>query len=88
MEDCSNTVEAGVTSNIYLISPACILSFLITATVRGELKNAWAWSDDPEKVQENTRAIPPNDAAKADSKVGEIPSNATARVDDTADKTK
>jgi len=30
------------------LSPACILSFFITALVRGELKTAWAWSDDPE----------------------------------------
>ncbi|KAH8083767.1 signal peptide peptidase-domain-containing protein [Cristinia sonorae] len=30
------------------LSPGCILSFLLTATVRGELKSAWEWSDDPE----------------------------------------
>jgi minor histocompatibility antigen H13 len=34
------------------LSPACILSFLLTALARGELKAAWAWSDDPEKEKE------------------------------------
>lgn len=29
-------------------SPACILSFLITAGLRGELREAWSWSDGPE----------------------------------------
>ncbi|KAF8909839.1 peptidase A22B, signal peptide peptidase, partial [Mucidula mucida] len=29
------------------LSPACILSFLTTALVRGELSDAWAWSDGP-----------------------------------------
>jgi minor histocompatibility antigen H13 len=30
-------------------SPACILSFLATALVRGELIDAWNWVDDPEQ---------------------------------------
>ncbi|KAF9452367.1 hypothetical protein P691DRAFT_722117 [Macrolepiota fuliginosa MF-IS2] len=30
------------------LSPACILSFVITAGVRGELREAWNWSDEPE----------------------------------------
>ncbi|EPQ57049.1 hypothetical protein GLOTRDRAFT_73578 [Gloeophyllum trabeum ATCC 11539] len=30
------------------LSPACILSFVLTAAVRGELGEAWAWADDPE----------------------------------------
>lgn len=29
-------------------SPACILSFVITAGLRGELREAWSWSDEPE----------------------------------------
>ncbi|OCH95104.1 hypothetical protein OBBRIDRAFT_823052 [Obba rivulosa] len=32
------------------LSPACILSFVITSIVRGELKEAWSWSDDPEET--------------------------------------
>jgi len=28
-------------------SPACILSFLITAACRGELRQAWNWGDGP-----------------------------------------
>jgi len=31
------------------LSPACIVSFFITAAIRGELKSAWEWSDDPEE---------------------------------------
>lgn len=30
-------------------SPACILSFLITALARGEFSEAWKWSDEPER---------------------------------------
>ncbi|KAL0956599.1 hypothetical protein HGRIS_002736 [Hohenbuehelia grisea] len=29
------------------LSPACILSFFATALLRGELSEAWAWSDEP-----------------------------------------
>jgi len=29
-------------------SPACILSFVITAVVRGELQQVWGWSDGPD----------------------------------------
>ncbi len=34
------------------LSPACILSFLITAVTRGEFKDAWDWSDAPEPKEE------------------------------------
>ncbi|KAH7923719.1 hypothetical protein BV22DRAFT_1036005 [Leucogyrophana mollusca] len=34
------------------LSPACILSFLLTAVARGEFSEAWTWSDDPEISQE------------------------------------
>ena len=30
-------------------SPACILSFVLTALARGELAEAWAWTDAPEE---------------------------------------
>ncbi|EKM80937.1 hypothetical protein AGABI1DRAFT_56125 [Agaricus bisporus var. burnettii JB137-S8] len=32
------------------LSPACILSFVITATFRGELGEAWNWSDGPSSL--------------------------------------
>jgi len=44
------------------LSPACILSFFITAVLRGELKSAWSWSDEPEKSVESV------DAALVDAK--------------------
>lgn len=34
-------------------SPACILSLFITATVRGELRDVWNWSDDPEQTKKS-----------------------------------
>lgn len=34
------------------LSPACICSFLVTAFIRGELRDAWGWSDDPEEKQQ------------------------------------
>ncbi|KII92377.1 hypothetical protein PLICRDRAFT_154841 [Plicaturopsis crispa FD-325 SS-3] len=36
------------------LSPACILSFFITASVRGELKDAWNWSDGPSEPKSAT----------------------------------
>jgi len=29
-------------------SPACILSFFVTAAIRGEFREAWSWSDNPD----------------------------------------
>ncbi|KAH9946985.1 signal peptide peptidase-domain-containing protein [Amylocystis lapponica] len=40
--------KAAQPALLYL-SPACILSFILTALVRGEIKDAWNWSDEPEK---------------------------------------
>ncbi|KAK7692618.1 hypothetical protein QCA50_004250 [Cerrena zonata] len=42
-----HTFKAAQPALLYL-SPACILSFLLTALTRGELKDAWAWSDEPQ----------------------------------------
>ncbi|KAF5386018.1 hypothetical protein D9615_002521 [Tricholomella constricta] len=33
------------------LSPACILSFVLTAAIRGELRDAWNWNDDPESLE-------------------------------------
>lgn len=33
-------------------SPACILSFFITAISRGEFKEAWHWTDAPEDTED------------------------------------
>jgi len=35
------------------LSPACILSFFVTALARGELKSVWSWSDEPEKLPDS-----------------------------------
>ncbi|KAI0941598.1 hypothetical protein AcW1_003450 [Taiwanofungus camphoratus] len=36
------------------LSPACILSFFLTALVRGEFSHAWSWSDEPQTDAEDT----------------------------------
>lgn len=45
-----------------MCSPACILSLVGTAVIRGELEDVWRWSDDPkvtqEKAQEVIRPLP------------------------------
>ncbi|KAI0066116.1 hypothetical protein BV25DRAFT_1498598 [Artomyces pyxidatus] len=37
------------------LSPACILSFFATAWVRGEVKEAWQWSDVPVKAADASK---------------------------------
>ncbi|KAI0645544.1 signal peptide peptidase-domain-containing protein [Trametes meyenii] len=44
------------------LSPACILSFVLTAFVRGEFADAWAWSDEAEDQGQVN-----NNSAKKDS---------------------
>ncbi|KAL1682742.1 signal peptide peptidase-domain-containing protein [Schizophyllum commune] len=43
-----HTFKAAQPALLYL-SPACVLSFVFTGLARGELKEAWAWSDEPEE---------------------------------------
>jgi len=50
------------------LSPACICSFLFTAVYRGELREAWEWSDDPEESTKTNGDMQIGDAG-ADSKV-------------------
>jgi len=33
------------------LSPACMLSFVLTASIRGELKAAWNWTDGPVQTE-------------------------------------
>lgn len=37
-----------------MYSPACILSLIGTAVMRGEMEEVWRWSDDPELSAEKT----------------------------------
>ncbi|KAF5317319.1 hypothetical protein D9611_003786 [Ephemerocybe angulata] len=37
------------------LTPACILSFAVTAVARGEFADAWAWNDLPEEEGENAQ---------------------------------
>lgn len=49
------------------LSPTCIFAFLATAFFRGELRDAWVWSDNPEQMQQEcppvANADGPQDAA-------------------------
>ena len=40
---------------------------MITAIVRGELKNAWEWSDDPESSQPDEKAAKEGNAASREA---------------------
>ncbi|KAG6330671.1 hypothetical protein ID866_8418 [Astraeus odoratus] len=53
------------------LSPACILSFLVTAFVRGEFREAWAWSDDPEQ-KKNEHPLTASESERQDSAPPEI----------------
>ena len=35
-------------------SPACMMSFFVTAFAKGDFAQAWAWSDDPENAKSKT----------------------------------
>ena len=45
-------------TKLFLVSPACILSFLLVAVVRGELREAWNWSADERKPAVDVDALP------------------------------
>ncbi len=49
-------------------SPACILSFVLTAWCRGELSEAWQWNDGAAASQNGSV----DDKAASDSAGGEI----------------
>lgn len=67
------------------LSPACILSFLLTSAIRGEFSEAWAWSDDPEqkpedttiKVHGNGTGEAPSTAQKGFSTPKQVPADAS-----------
>ncbi|KAG9316333.1 signal peptide peptidase-domain-containing protein [Chiua virens] len=44
------------------LSPACILSLMATAVVRGEVGDVWRWSDDPEMSHKKTAQEAPADS--------------------------
>ncbi|KAI0081912.1 hypothetical protein K474DRAFT_1768145 [Panus rudis PR-1116 ss-1] len=58
-----HTFRAAQPALLYL-SPACILSFFLTALARGELHEAWSWSDDPELEKHQAGADKEKEKAK------------------------
>ena len=59
-----------------MISPACILSFVLTATVRGELVDAWNWAEE----SEHTSTEPVNESLAKDEKPNGHESNGVAKT--------
>ncbi|CAL1707111.1 unnamed protein product [Somion occarium] len=70
-----HTFKAAQPALLYL-SPACILSFLLTAVARGELQDAWTWSDEPQSPNTTESHEPvKNGDAKAASETAEMNGN-------------
>ncbi|KAI0743595.1 signal peptide peptidase-domain-containing protein [Daedaleopsis nitida] len=78
------------------LSPACIMSFLITATVRGEFSDAWSWSDEIEEKSERPAGIPdingkvddssaPAPFAEEEEEVGSAASPSPSQTDGASD---
>lgn len=61
-------------------SPACILSFIITALVRGEFADAWNWSDEPEKPEKSAAEVAALEDAKPLENGKSKPSNDSLEV--------
>lgn len=65
--------KAAQPALLYL-SPACILSFAVTALVRGELKDAWSWNDQADEHEMRgprpSNAPTPLEMSRANSSVG------------------
>jgi minor histocompatibility antigen H13 len=57
--------KAAQPALLYL-SPACMLSFFLTALIRGELKEAWYWIDGP--VEDGTKAKADSSSPSKDTK--------------------
>ncbi len=49
-------LQRVLTSDLH--SPACILSFILVASVRGELKQAWSWTEMPEEKKVDVDSLP------------------------------
>jgi len=62
-----HTFKAAQPALLYL-SPACILAFFITASVRGELKTALEWEDEPPVIpaEAELEELKPNEAQQAE----------------------
>ena len=58
------------------ISPACILSFVVTAAVRGELVDAWNWTEEGE----HTSTEPVDQSPAKDEKPNGHESNGVAKT--------
>lgn len=59
-----HTFRAAQPALLYL-SPACILSVLATAAVRGELQDLWSFADGEEEDEETPSHKPTGDALEA-----------------------
>ncbi|GBE81200.1 Probable intramembrane protease [Sparassis crispa] len=65
------------------LSPAGIISFFVTAAVEGDLKQAWAWSDEPEdnSASDAPKAAPNGNAVTSTTPVINVAPIGPATVD-------
>ncbi|THH08394.1 hypothetical protein EW146_g9008 [Bondarzewia mesenterica] len=59
------------------LSPACIMAFILTATVRGELTHAWKWSDSPAQSGDDVKQILEKEKASNEPAAKPSPSTVT-----------
>ncbi|EGO00270.1 hypothetical protein SERLA73DRAFT_180769 [Serpula lacrymans var. lacrymans S7.3] len=65
------------------LSPACILSFFLTAFVRGEFRDAWSWTDEPQQSRD-LEGKKPNETLKSaeELKVPVVNGDASGTIED------
>ncbi|KXN90625.1 Minor histocompatibility antigen H13 [Leucoagaricus sp. SymC.cos] len=57
------------------LSPSCTLSFAVTASLRGELKEVWNWNDGPEEEAKEVARPDAEKDAKAEIAMGPVAAN-------------
>lgn len=65
-----HTFRAAQPALLYL-SPACILSVLITAAIRGELSDLWSYTEESAEEQDDEKNDEQDDAEDRSAEVGE-----------------
>lgn len=81
-----HTFKAAQPALLYL-SPACILAFFITASVRGELREALQWQDEPTVVpaESELEELKPNVTEQSAPQTDSTPLLASTTNDDFVD---
>ncbi|THH04070.1 hypothetical protein EW146_g10271 [Bondarzewia mesenterica] len=73
---CDAYIPRAQPALLYL-SPSCILAFVLTATVRGELTHAWKWSDSPAQSGDDVKQVLEKEKASNEPAAKPSPSTVT-----------